>query len=63
MIIFKKIRDKENRFDTTDLIMRSNSSTITEILEDFADFLRGCGYSINGQLEVVNYEEDGKDVD
>jgi hypothetical protein len=31
--------------------------TLGEILDAFRDFLRGCGYGVEGRLEVVEGEE------
>lgn len=35
----------------------SNREYLYDILEDFEDFLRGCGFYINGKLEVVDKED------
>jgi len=38
--------------------------TLTDVLEEFESFLRGCGYFFNGQLDVVENEYDeGIDID
>lgn len=60
MFIFKKLKDKDNRFDTNDVIMRSEAMTIPEIMEDFRDFLKGCGYRFKDESEYggdenINY--------
>lgn len=57
MIRFQKIRDKDNRFDNTDVIIETQSLTVTDLLEDFKDFLNGCGYIINGTLVIEPDEE------
>jgi len=31
-------------------------STISEVLEAVGDFMRGCGYHFDGDIEVVNYD-------
>lgn len=51
MFIFKKLKDKDNRFDTNDIIMRSEAMTIPEIMEDFRDFLKGCGFRFKDESE------------
>lgn len=54
---FKKQQDKNNQFDTTDVTVESDGVTLDVILSDFADFLRGCGFQIDGDLDVVKDEE------
>lgn len=39
------------------LTYESNREYLYDILEDFEDFLRGCGFYIDGKLEVVNPED------
>ena len=33
------------------------SETLEDVLEEFAMFLRGCGYVIDGRLDVVPHDE------
>jgi hypothetical protein len=33
------------------------SETLDDVLEEFAMFLRGCGYVIDGRLDVVPHDE------
>lgn len=40
------------------LIKTSDSVVLDDILQDFEDFLRGCGFSIKGHLDVVNEESE-----
>lgn len=35
----------------------SNREYLYDIIEDFEDFLRGCGFYIDGKLEVVDKED------
>jgi hypothetical protein len=52
--IFRKVKNPHNLFETTvDLTLESDAKLLPEILEDFASFLRGSGYVIDGTLEVV----------
>lgn len=53
---FIKIKDPENRFDQTDIEFSVNHECLPDILEAFGCFLRGCGFTINGELEVVKDE-------
>jgi hypothetical protein len=62
-MIFKKLHDPENRFDQSDVIIRTSALTLPDILEDFADFLRGCGFSINGVIDVVEDDLEEKKED
>ena len=39
------------------LTYESNREYLYDILEDFEDFLRGCGFYIDGKLEIVNKED------
>lgn len=51
MIIFKKIKEEGNRFDNTEVIMKSESVIWPELVGDFKNFLRACGY-------VIPHDED-----
>lgn len=50
---FKKMQDPDNEFSTSTVIVESSAVTIDKVLEDFEDFLRGCGYYFKGNLEIV----------
>ena len=60
MMIFKKLRDKNNEFDNLDIIVRTDEVCIGEILEDFKSFLMGCGYPIEftDRLELIKEEDE-----
>lgn len=58
---FTKHKDVHNSYDNTSVVVSSDSLCIPELLEDFADFLRGCGYRFNGSIEVV--PEESSEVD
>ena len=58
MIRFIKEPDPDNGYDHTTVIMETTEISLQEILEDFASFLRGCGFVIDGRLEVYNAEEE-----
>jgi len=34
-----------------------DGESLDDILEEFAMFLRGCGYTIDGRLDVVPHDE------
>jgi hypothetical protein len=35
----------------------SEDSALPEVLEAFEDFLRGCGYSFSGHLDLIDSDE------
>lgn len=41
-----------------DLEMNCNALYLGDIFERFRDFLQGCGYQIDGQIEVVPFEKE-----
>lgn len=49
---------QENNFNGSKLTFESSSVSLDQILTDFADFLRGCGFQINGYLDVINPDEE-----
>lgn len=53
---FIKIKDEANKFDTTDVTIESVSVGLPELLEDITDFLKACGFSLDG-LEAVHEED------
>lgn len=53
---FLKTKDEDNRFDTSNVLVTSDAETLEDILTDFEDFLRGCGYVFDGHLDII--EED-----
>jgi len=38
--------------------MEFNKETLTEVIAQFQDFLRGCGYYFDGNLEIVDHSEE-----
>jgi hypothetical protein len=50
MYIFKS----EEKDKDTSLTMESSASSLSEVLDDFKDFLRGCGFTVNGELVIIN---------
>ena len=41
----------------TKINMEFEGETLEDILEEFSMFLRGCGFVIDGTLDVIPYEE------
>ena len=57
-ISIKKSKDPENDFDNYDLEMIINDVDLYEILENFENFLRGCGFVFDGRLIIEEPEHD-----
>jgi hypothetical protein len=55
---FIKHRDPENRFDTTSVTMELEATTISEIVEEFANFLKASGYFEKTVNEALNIDQD-----
>lgn len=43
---------------TETVTVATNHEGLLEVLEAFERFLRGCGYSFQGHLEVVDYNDE-----
>lgn len=46
-----------NRYPGTKINMQFEAETLEDILEEFKMFLRGCGFQIDGTLDVIPDEE------
>jgi hypothetical protein len=55
---FTKHRDLDNRFDTTTVTMEVEAETLSEIIEEFANFLKASGYFEKTVEEVLNINQD-----
>lgn len=44
--------------ETTELDYTSSAITLTDLLSDFEYYLKGCGFTFDGHLDIVE-EEDG----
>ncbi len=62
MFVFKKEKDPDNSYDTTTVVVESSAITVSQILEDFKDFLMACGYQIKPDSQLVIYEEDSNEL-
>lgn len=58
MIKFIKLPDENNHFDNSTIEMTTEEIGLSEMLEDFEDFLLGCGFRFDGRLDIV-YDEEG----
>lgn len=58
---FIKYRDNSNEYDFTNvLISVDKDASRDELLEAFASFLRACSFSVEGEIEIVNNENEGE---
>lgn len=55
MSIYKFIKEKDetNRFDNTRVEVEVDDVCLPEIIKAFEDFLRGCGFAFDGELDIV----------
>lgn len=51
----------ENKFNGSKLTLETEAESLSQILTDFTDFLRGAGFQIEGYLDVVSYDEEPED--
>jgi hypothetical protein len=60
MIKLIKIQDKDNHFDQCNVMIDIPNShvTLTDLLPIFAGFLRACGYVFQGELEIVDVDQE-----
>lgn len=47
----------EDTFNNTNLTLETSAVSLDQLLTDFADFLRGAGFQINGYLDVIDPDE------
>jgi hypothetical protein len=64
MITFTKEPEKDNQYDVATVKMSMSSDIVlTEIIAQIDLFLRACGYSFDGELDLVFKDEgDGKNA-
>ena len=46
-----------DRVPATKINMEFEAETLNDVLEEFVMFLRGCGYMIDGKLDVIPHDE------
>lgn len=63
MFKFIKIKDPTNEFDRTNIKIESDSLVLSDVLEDFADFLKACGYVFDGLEATYGIQEKLFDTD
>jgi len=53
MFIFRKLPNPDNRFDNTSIDFTIQPEVMLEdLLEEFGNFLRACGYSFDGSVAI-----------
>lgn len=57
---FQKTKNPTNEFDTTNVTVESSAVTLQDILNDFADFLKACGYILpnNDNPLILNNKDE-----
>lgn len=54
---FTKEIDPDNRFDLDRVVVETDTTCLGDVISTFENFLRACGYSFNGNLEIVEDED------
>ena len=45
------------------IVYTTNEVALSDVLENFRDFLRGCGYSVEGDLVVVDHDFNDEEIE
>lgn len=56
---FVKIKDEKNEFDTTKVVIYSDATSLSDLIDNFSDFLKACGYSFDS-LEIFYNGDDNE---
>ena len=56
MMHFIKHPDPNNQYDNSKVVVETSEIVLQDVLQDFTQFLRACGFVLDG-LEVVDAEE------
>lgn len=59
---FIKIKDPDNEHDKVSIKFSVETDYLPDLLDAFKEFLLGCGYSIKGDLEVIDDTCDNEDL-
>lgn len=49
---FMKEKDIDNPHDCTSIVFATESVILTDVLKDFENFLKACGYFFDGNIEI-----------
>ena len=55
--ILKKLKDPDNQFDVSDVVVRIETETLEDILQGMSEFIRACGFYVDGELDFVEDEK------
>jgi len=55
---FIKLKDPVNHFDKSDVMIKLETEDLDDLLETFAEFLKACGYTVDGELIIEESERD-----
>jgi hypothetical protein len=59
MHTFTYTRDPLNKFDHTEVIVKTEAEQLADVVSAFESYLRGCGFHFEGQrLELVDDDTD-----
>jgi hypothetical protein len=58
MHTFTKTPDLDNRFDHTEVTIRTRTENLHEVVEAFEGYLRAAGFHFDGHLDLV--DDDGE---
>lgn len=53
---FKKEPDGTNGYEICTIEYTADITTLEEMIEVFEDFVKGCGFVINGRIDVIEEE-------
>lgn len=57
--IFRKERDPSNPYDVSTVEFQVDGMlTLPELLEEFGHFLRGCSFALDGEVTVVDEDDE-----
>jgi hypothetical protein len=58
--IFIKTRDTKNQHDNTNITIEipDNDVTLETVLEALEEYLKACGFILNGTLDIVSDDEE-----
>ena len=58
---FIKKRDLNNDYDTTNVEITCHTSSRSDLLDAFQEFIFACGFRFKGELEFVEDDYDNED--
>ncbi len=55
---FSKVADENNPYDNSHIEHTVNSVSLPDLINEFENFLRGCGFIFDGHLTIEDEEQD-----